>query len=120
MQLTLGQALQVAKGYAAREVESAYASARDLCSQVEETPQLTAILEGLGMFYRSRGEFQTARDLGEHLLTLAQRQHDPERLAAAHLVLGDALFFCGAFLPARVHLDQALSGVGHLGARPGW
>jgi predicted ATPase len=61
------------------------------------------------MFYRSRGELQTARELGEQLLTLAQRQHDPERLAYAHWVLGQAMFYLGEFIPARAHLEQALA-----------
>jgi tetratricopeptide (TPR) repeat protein len=61
------------------------------------------------MFYRSRGELQTARELGEQLLTLAQRQHDVERLASAHSVLGEALFFLGEFISARAHLEQALA-----------
>jgi tetratricopeptide (TPR) repeat protein len=100
--------LQIIKGYAALEVEHAYARARELCQQVGDTPQLAVVLGGLGMFYRSRGELQTARELGEQLLTLAQRQHDPERLASAHSVLGDALFFLGEFIPARAHLEQAL------------
>ena len=61
------------------------------------------------MFYRTRGELQTARELGEQLLTLAQRQHDPERLAYAHWVLGDAMFYLGEFVPALAHLEQALA-----------
>jgi predicted ATPase len=108
MQIALGQALQIIKGYAALEVEHAYARARELCQQVGDTPQLAVVLGGLGMFYRSRGELQTAREIGEQLLTLAQRQRDPERLASAHSVLGDALFFLGEFIPARAHLEQAL------------
>jgi len=55
MQVALGQALQVIKGYAALEVEHAYARARELCQQVGDTPQLAVVLGGLGMFYRSRG-----------------------------------------------------------------
>ncbi len=40
MQLALGQALPVTKGYAAPEVGHAYARARELCQQVGDTPQL--------------------------------------------------------------------------------
>jgi predicted ATPase/class 3 adenylate cyclase len=109
MQLALGQALQVAKGYAAPEVEHTYTRARELCQQVGDTPQLAAVLGGLGMFYRTRGELQTARELGEQLLTLAQRQHDPERLAYAHWVLGNTLFYLGEFVLAHAHLEQALA-----------
>jgi predicted ATPase len=109
LQLALGQAFQVTKGFPALEVRDAYTRARELCQQVGDTPQLAGVLRGLGMFYRSRGELQTARELGEQLLTLAQRQHDPESLTYAHWALGEAMFYLGEFIPARAHLDQALA-----------
>jgi predicted ATPase len=40
---------------------------------------------------------------------LAQRQHDLERLAYAHWLRGDAMFYLGEFIPARAHLEQALA-----------
>ena len=73
-----------------------------------DTPQLFVVLTGLVDFYRARGELEAARDLGEQLLALAQHQHDPERLAYARWVLGNALFYLGEFVPARAHLEQAL------------
>src|SRR5713226_8311232 len=51
LQITLGQALTVTKGYAAPEVGHAYARARELCQQVGETPQLFPVLRGLWNFY---------------------------------------------------------------------
>jgi class 3 adenylate cyclase/predicted ATPase len=109
MRLGLGQALEVTKGPSTLEVEHAYARARELCQQVGDTPQLAAALGGLCTFYRIRGELQTARELGEQLLTLAQHQHHPERLAYAHSLLGTVVFYLGEFVPARAHLDQALA-----------
>ena len=109
MQIALGQALQVTKGLAAPEVGHAYARARELCQQVGDTPQLFVVLMGLAEFYRARGELEAARELGEQLLALAQRQHDPERLAACPLALGEVLFYLGEFVPARAHLEQALA-----------
>jgi class 3 adenylate cyclase/predicted ATPase len=107
LQLTLGQALQVTKGPSTPEAGHVYARARKLCQQVGDTPQLAAVLGGLLTFYRNRGEVQIARELGEQLLALAQRLHDPECLAYAHSMLGDALFYQAEFVPARAHLDQA-------------
>src|SRR5207253_11002469 len=77
LQVALGAPLMAAKGYAAPEVEQAYARARELCQQVGETPQLFRILGGLSTFYAVRGEVQTARELGEQLLQLAQNMQDP-------------------------------------------
>jgi class 3 adenylate cyclase/predicted ATPase len=109
MQVALGQALQVTKGVSVPEAGHAYARARKLCRQVGDTPQLFVVLPGLAEFYRARGELEAARELGEQLLTLAQRQHDPERLAHANSILGRVLFFLGEFVPAHAHLDRALA-----------
>ena len=50
LQITLGPALMITKGFAAPEVEHAYARARALCQCVGETPQLFAVLRGLWQF----------------------------------------------------------------------
>ena len=68
LQLALGAPLMATKGYAAPEVEQAYARARELCQQVGETSQLFPVLLGLWAFYFVRAELQTARELGEQLL----------------------------------------------------
>jgi predicted ATPase len=76
VQITLGQALTVTKGYAAPEVEHTYARARELCQQIGETPQLFPVLRGLWNFYLIRRELWTARELAEQLISLAQRAQD--------------------------------------------
>jgi predicted ATPase len=106
VQLTLGQALTVTKGYAASEVEHAYARARQLCQQVGETPQLFPVLRGLWNFYLIRGELRTARELAEQLLSLAQRAQDPALLQQAHSALAGALVHLGEFTAAWMHLQQ--------------
>ena len=76
------------KGFAAPEVKATYTRARELCQQVGETPQLFPVLCGLMAFYHVRGEFHTARELGEQLLSLAQREQDPALLVEAYWALG--------------------------------
>jgi class 3 adenylate cyclase/predicted ATPase len=100
LQIALGVPLMVTKGHAAPEAEQAYGRARELCRQVGETPQLFRVLVGLWRFYLVRGDIQTARELAERLLTLAQRVHDP---------LGVTLFYLGDLGTARGHLEQALA-----------
>jgi TOMM system kinase/cyclase fusion protein len=109
MQTTLGPALMATKGYAAQEVEYAYARARELCRQVGETPQLFQALWGLWYFYLVRAELQTARELGEQLLNLAQRVQAPAFLLLAHRALGQTLTFLGEFSTAQGHLEQGMS-----------
>ena len=109
LQITLGPALMATKGYAAPEVESAYARARALCQQMGETSELFPALLGLSTFYLIRGEFHTARELGEQLLSLAQRVHDSALLVEAHYVLGTTLFHLGELAPAKEHLEQGIA-----------
>jgi predicted ATPase len=97
LQITLGQALTVTKGYAAPEVGHTYARARALCQQVGETPQLFPVLRGLWNFYVIRMELRTGRELAEQLLSLAQRAQDPALLQQAHSALAGALVHLGEF-----------------------
>jgi predicted ATPase len=109
LQTTLGSALMATKGYAAPEVEQAYARARELCRQVEETPELFRVLVGLHMFYRQRAELQTSYEVGRQLLALAQSVQDPQFLLEAHQALGTTLYFMGEFIQAREHLQQGVT-----------
>jgi DNA-binding winged helix-turn-helix (wHTH) protein/tetratricopeptide (TPR) repeat protein len=108
VQMALGQALSATKGQASPEVERVYIRARALCEQVGEPQQLFLVLGGLLRVYNTRGAGQTARALGEQLLSLAQRLHDPDLLLEAHHILGLNLFHGGALAAARPHLEQGL------------
>ena len=99
LQTTLGPALLARKGSGAPEMERAYARALELCRQVGEAPQLFPVLRGLWRFYNTRGQLQTAREIGEQLLTLAQRFQAPALLLEAHHALGQTLFTAGRIDP---------------------
>jgi predicted ATPase len=109
LQVTLGPALMVIKGLADSEVGNAYARARVLCQQLGETPHLFPVLWGLCVFYLIRAEFKTARELGEHCLSLAQSRQDPALLVKAHQILGAILTCLGEFASAREHSEQSLA-----------
>jgi predicted ATPase len=109
LQVALGQALSATKGIAAPEVERTYARARALCAQLGETPQLFPTLWGLCRFYRSRGALPTARELGEQLHQLAQRDADPTHRLEAHAALGGILSYQGEYAAARTHLEQGIT-----------
>ena len=97
------------KGYGAPEVANTYTRARELCQQLGETPQLFPVLFGLAAFRLVRGEVQTARELSEQLLRLAQSVQDPALLVAAQNVLGETLYHLGEFGLAREHLEQGIA-----------
>jgi len=109
LQIILGPALMAIKGQGASEVEQIYMRARVLCTQVGETPQLFPVLWGLREFYNTRGELQTARELGEQGLTLAQHQGDATLVLEAHAALAATLFYLGEFAAARSHAEQGLA-----------
>jgi class 3 adenylate cyclase/predicted ATPase len=107
--ITLGAALQVAKGIAAPEVERAYTQAYALCQQVGETSELVPVLYGLGRFYAARAQLHTARELGETLLRLAQQADDPALAVIAHYALGVTWFYLGKLPAARQHLEEGIA-----------
>jgi predicted ATPase/class 3 adenylate cyclase len=109
LQITLGAPLMATKGWAAPEVGKAYARARELCQQVGETSQLFPVLWGLWVFSLVRAELQTARELAEQLLTLAQSAQDPALLLEAHHALWVTLLYRGELLPARAHMEQGIA-----------
>src|SRR5262249_55224985 len=109
LQITLGNPVQATKGYPASEVEKIYARALELCRQVGEVPQLSSALWGLWIFYLGRAELQTAREVAERPLSLAQRQQDPALLLEAYRTLGVTVFWLGELPSARAHLEQSIA-----------
>jgi predicted ATPase len=99
----------VTKGHAAPEVEHAYTQAYALCRQVGETPELSPVLLGLWRFYLVRSQFQMTRELGETLLRLAHRDHNPALAVLAHNCLGFTWFCLGALPAARQHLETGIA-----------
>jgi len=109
VQTTLGPVLVAIKGAGAPEVERTYARARELCQQLGEPPQLFPVLYGLWLFYLVRAQLQTAQELREQLLSLAQRTQEVALVLEAHRALGTSLFYLGELDLARTHLERALA-----------
>jgi class 3 adenylate cyclase/predicted ATPase len=107
--VALGVALTAIRGQASPDVERVYARACELGRQEEKTPQLFLVLFGLWGFYEAQGELQTARELAEQLLTLAQHLQDSALLLEAHHALGATLFWRGDVAPARAHVEQGVA-----------
>jgi predicted ATPase len=114
LQLTLGPAFIATKGQAAVEVAQTYARARVLCQQAPESPQLPPTLAGLVFFHIGQGEYQTAQEIGRHLLRLAQRLDDALALLNAHGTLGIIALYLGDLVGGRSHLEQGIALANHL------
>jgi tetratricopeptide (TPR) repeat protein len=109
VQLALGAVLLFTKGRAAPEVLAVYTRAHELCQQVGEPLQRLTVLQRLTGFAQNRGDLQTARELIEQRLLLAQRQHDPVLLIQVYSAKGMHLIWEGELVSARSHLEQALT-----------
>ena len=105
----LGAALTATKGYGAVEVEQTYVRSRELCREMGDPPELFPALRGLAAFYVGRARYETALELGELLLALAQRTGSDAQRLEAHLSLGGALYFRGDFASALTHIEQVIS-----------
>ncbi len=95
--------------FAAPEVGKAYTRARELCQQVGEPSQLFPVLYGLWAFYVTGGDLKAARELGEQLLSFAQRTQDSTLLLEAHRALGETFFWRGEFVAAREYTEQGIA-----------
>ncbi len=104
----LGPALMAIKGYAAPEVEHCYHQARALCQQIGAAPQIFPVLNGLRSYYFLRAEYETACELADQLLVIAQREGEPTLLGQAYLALGINVGWLGEFNAAAAYLEQSL------------
>jgi predicted ATPase len=105
----LGPVLMAARGWSAPEVKRTYERARDLCRRAGDAPQLFTALWGLWLYYMTRGQLQTALELGEQLMGLSERQSDPGLMMQAHHMLGPTLMSVGQLGSARSHFESAIA-----------
>jgi len=106
---TRGPALMATKGFADSEVGQTYTRARELCQQGGETPEHVLVLYNLCVFYVIRAEHQTAMELSEQCLQLAQRVQDKALLLVAHEALGITWLYLGNPTLACTHLDHMMA-----------
>jgi predicted ATPase/class 3 adenylate cyclase len=108
IRVDLGPVLVAMKGFGVAEVEQTYTEARKLCERLGETPQLFPVLWGLARMHDIRGELNVGRELGEQLLTLAERVQDPALVLEAHHELWANLFDLGELSSAIIHTERGI------------
>jgi class 3 adenylate cyclase/predicted ATPase len=107
--LTLGPALVAARHFADPSVGEAYARAFELCQRLEDKVHLPLVLRGRQAFHRLRGELRKARELGQQLVALAERQQDPALLVGGCHALGQDLFSLGELVAARQTVERGIA-----------
>jgi DNA-binding winged helix-turn-helix (wHTH) protein/predicted ATPase len=109
LRMSLGVSLMAMKGFAATEVEEVYARARELCWLQGPSPQLFHMLWSLGLYYIFSGEMDSALEIANQLLQLAEGIQDSPLIMEAHRAMGVTLLDLGRCAEALEHLEQATS-----------
>jgi DNA-binding NtrC family response regulator/tetratricopeptide (TPR) repeat protein len=113
LQMLLGAALAITRGWAAPEVGETMARARELSEAIAErggeSGELFFVRWGLWRFYASRADLATAQEIAEQLLKMADDESDPDVGIGAHLAAGVTNMYLGRFGQAASHFEQALS-----------
>ena len=108
MQMPLAASFMGVKGYSAPETGDAYFRAQELCQQIGDTAQMSAVLYGIWNYLAVGGKHQPALKLAQECVDQAQRARNAAHLIAAHNNLGASLLHMGRFDEAQQHLDQSL------------
>ena len=109
LQLTLGVPLIATEGYAAPAVGIVYLKARELCQQLDETPDVSEALWGLWTFYTLGAKLGTAREIAEEFLRLAERLPYQGLSMRGHWAMEITFLHLGEFALAMDHFDKALA-----------
>jgi tetratricopeptide (TPR) repeat protein len=96
-------------GYTSPEVESIARKARELCREMGDGPELFAVLGRLGSFHFNRLELQTALELAQEMLRIAESSNSPVLQLWAHYFLGFVLSALGEPQAASKHLEQSFA-----------
>jgi predicted ATPase len=109
LQISLGNSLMATGGYASEGTAKAFERARELCGLVGDSSQLVPALFGLWAFHNFGGNLKVAQELGEELLSIAERRQDPATRLMAHTSLGVTLTYSGELRRALEHCTQGVS-----------
>jgi len=105
LRIALGHALVATKGYSASELGEIYARARQICEQLDQPPQLGAVLHGQWAFRLVRGELDQA---GRHAEELRHVGEARNRKAAGYSASGNVCLYLGKFLDSRAYYESWL------------
>ncbi len=109
LQLSLGTAYLIAKGFTSSEMKRAFDRAGELCIKLGDPTQLFRVLFGQAAFYLFSGQLEAGRELAERCLSHARQSGDPDMLLEAHFSLGNVLYWQGEFAPAAAEMQQVIA-----------
>ena len=107
LQMIRGLALRSVKGWAAPELESTFARARQLCQELEDPAELFPVLWNLAFFRMIRGDLSVVRQEITTLSDRAEAAGDPAYLMAVSHLAGVTAEFTGEVLESNRLLERA-------------
>ncbi|HME70904.1 MAG TPA: adenylate/guanylate cyclase domain-containing protein [Myxococcota bacterium] len=108
LQMAIRAPLGAARGWSHPENEQTYRRARELISQLGESPELPLVLAGMAATYFIKGHVATAAEVAQEALAAAERTGEAFDLLSAHYQVGEPLLFQGHFSQALHHFEQSL------------
>ena len=108
LRTVLGVSLVATRGYGSSEASDVYLRCRQLC-QVLGRPPSPPVMRAMAMISLAQARIDECHALGDHLLSIAERDDDPVLRAEAYFVIGVSLVLNGATRPARAALEASLA-----------
>jgi predicted ATPase len=109
LQTAIGVPLTAARGWSHPENAQAYARARELTSQIGDSPALPRVLAGMAAAYSIQAELATATEVAQQALAAAKRTGDACDNLSAHYQIGQPLFYQGDIVRALHHFEHSMS-----------
>ena len=100
---SLGTVFMLAKGWAAPEVEKAYARANELSASLTDSDDAVWTLWGICVFHLVRGEIDHARGIGARIMDLATSSGSRRARLVAHMLGVQLSMYAGDFGAAQAH-----------------
>jgi predicted ATPase len=107
LEVMLGQAMIVSRGYAAPKTKEILLRAKALFDNLTDPSQKFAILYGIWACHYIGGELSKQRDAATEFLTEAEQQNDTALLCIAHRIVGTTCVTMGEFAAGLHHLKRA-------------
>ena len=107
--LALGPAMAATEGYATPETLRVFSHARDLLGDGGTWTEQMTVLWGAYLAHSMRAEHIAARKVAQQFLALGAHHEHPGLSALGNRFLGQTLYFMGAFVDARLHLERTLA-----------
>jgi predicted ATPase len=108
LQTTYGQAMMMAKGYAAEETKAAFSRAAELTGRTDSSLARVAALKSRFLTACTEGKLRSAREMALTFLREAEEAGRVAEAAGANSGLGLIAYWHGDFVEARTRCERAL------------